>query len=383
MPHNKIILMTPGPTLVDYDILLAMAQPTINHGSPEFEELHKTVISKLKKVFETEGEVILIPGSGTSAMDLALRSVVRGKSKVLVLKAGYFADYLAKGARLLGADVVVEEAPLGMGFSPEALEDALKKHGDVDVIALQHVDTSTSVANPISDLAKVAREHGSRIIVDCVASAGGMRSNLDGWGIDVCFTGSQKALGTPPGLGIVAFSREFSRELEAQNKSLYFDLDMLRKEMESTKNYYVTPAVNLVYGLDRALDLILAEGLEKRFERHRFMASLVRSALMEMGVELVAKEGYRADTVTAAYLPRGVEWSSLYKEMRKRGIEIAGGLGELKGKIFRIGHMGQVGYNELISTIAALERSFNTLGYEVPLGKALTKMQNILASRSE
>lgn len=383
MPHRKLILMTPGPTLVDHEILLAMAKPTVNHVSPEFEEVHRNVLAKLKRVFETNGEVLLIPGSGTSAMELALRSVVEESTNVLVLKTGYFANYLEKGARLLNARVIVEQAPLGSGFTAEALDRALEKHKDVYVVALQHVDTSTSVANPISELAKTAKRHGARIIVDCVASAGGMRSNMDEWGIDVCFTGSQKALGVPPGLGIVAFSEEFSRDLEAKSKSLYFDIDMLRREMETTRNYYVTPSVNLVYALDKALDIILEEGLERRFERHRIMARLVRSALSEMGVSLVAKEGFQADTVTAAYLPEGVDWASLYGEMRKRGIEIAGGLGELKGKIFRIGHMGQVGYNELIATIAALERSFTALGYRVELGRALAKMQSILASINE
>lgn len=383
MPYNRIVLMTPGPTLVDYEILLAMAHSTVNHVSQEFSELHASVLSKLKRVFETDGEVILIPGSGTSAMELGLRSLVGGSTRVLVLRTGYFGDYLAKGARLLGAEVIVEESPLGKGFSPDDLDDALTRHKGVDVVALQHVDTSTSVANPIGELARVVKEHGARIIVDCVASAGGMRSNLDGWRIDVCFTGSQKALGTPPGLGIVAFSKEFTSELESSNKSLYFDLDKLRKEMESTKNYYITPAVNLVYALNKALDIILEEGLERRFKRHRIMADLVRTALSEMGINLVAEEGYRAETVTAAYLPGGVEWTSLYGEMRKRGIEIAGGLGELKGKIFRIGHMGQVGYNELISTLAALERSLHKLGYKIRLGQALARVQEILASKEE
>jgi aspartate aminotransferase-like enzyme len=383
MPHGKLLLMTPGPTLVDFDILLAMAKPTVNHVSPEFDEIHREAVDMLRRVFGTKGGVVILPGSGTSAMELALRSVVKPGSRVLVLRAGYFGGYLEKGVKALGGEPVVAEAQLGSGFTAGDLDRLLERNRDVAAVALQHVDTSTSVANPIKELAETARGWGIPLVVDGVASVGGMEVRMDDWGVDVCFTGSQKALGVPPGLGLVAYSESFTREVEARGQwSLYFSLPDLLREMESTRNYYITPAVNLVYALRESLKTILAEGLGERYRRHKVMAEAVRSALRALGIELVAREGFQADTVTAAYLPGGVEWPSLYREMRARGVEIAGGLGELKGRIFRIGHMGQVGYNELAATIAALERSLKALGADVKLGQGLTALQETLAKHN-
>ncbi len=380
MPHGKILLMTPGPTLVDSEVLLELARATINHVSDEFDSIHLGVVNNLKKIFGTSGDLIVLPGSGTSAMELALRSVVKRGSKVLVLKTGYFAGYLADGVRYLEGSPEIVESELGKGFDGNLLDRIIEKHRDVDVIAFQHVDTSTSVANPVSELAKVAGDWGLRAVVDGVASIGGMEMEMDKWGVDVCFTGSQKALGVPPGLGIVAFGSRFSQELdESSSLSLYFNIPKLRREMQSTKNYYITPAVNLVYGLAKSINNILEEGLENRYKRHRIMAEAVRGAAEKTGLKLVAKEGFQADTVTAIYLPEGVIWPDLYRSMKAKGVEIAGGLGELKGKIFRIGHMGQVGYNEIIATIAALERSLRELGYPTELGTAISHVQQILA----
>ncbi len=380
MPHGKLLLMTPGPTLVDFETLLAMAKPTVNHVSPEFDEIHREAVDMLRRVFGTRGGVVILPGSGTSAMELALRSVVKPGSRVLVLRAGYFGGYLEKGVRALGGEPVVAEAQLGSGFTAGDLDRLLERNRDVAAVALQHVDTSTSVANPIKELAETARRWGIPLVVDGVASVGGMEVRMDDWGVDVCFTGSQKALGVPPGLGLVAYSESFTGEVEARGQwSLYFSLPDLLREMESTRNYYITPAVNLVYALRESLKTILAEGLEERYKRHKVMAEAVRESLKALGINLVAREGFQADTVTAAYLPGGVEWPSLYREMRARGVEIAGGLGELRGRIFRIGHMGQVGYNELVATIAALERSLKALGVDVKLGQGLTALQETLA----
>ncbi len=378
MPHGRIILMTPGPTITDHEILLEIAKPTMSHTSPEFDKIHSEVISGLREVFGTSGEVIVIPGSGTSAMELALRSAVKPGDKVLILRAGFFGDYLASGVEYIGGKPEKYSSSIGKGFTPGDLDRLLEKNKDADAVAFQHVETSTSVANPVKELSRVAKEWGLKVIVDGVASIGGMEMKQDEWGVDVCFTGSQKALGVPPGLGIVAFSKDYSRELETRTNTLYFNIKMLLKEMESTRNYYLTPSVNLIYGLKKSLEIIKNEGLENRFLRHKIMAEAVRNAISYMGLKLVADEEFRADTVTAVYLPENIEWPKLYNGMRSKGIELAGGLGELKGKIFRIGHMGQTSINEIVATIAALERTLLELGYKVRLGQALSKMQETL-----
>ncbi|OWJ55786.1 aspartate aminotransferase [Pyrodictium delaneyi] len=370
--------MTPGPTVVDPDVLLEMARPTMNHVSPEFDELHRETLGLLGRVFGTGGRVILFPGSGTAAMELAVRSVVGPGDRVLVLRAGVFGDYLAEAARSVGARVDVARVEPGKGFTASMLEEYLSG-ASYSAVLFQHVDTSTSVANPVAELARVARRHGARVVVDGVASIGGMEMRMDEWGVDVCFTGSQKALSTPPGLAIVAFREGF--EPRRDTSTLFFNVEKLLAEMESTRNYYLTPAVNLVYGLNRSLKrMIEGEGLGERYRRHRVMAEAVQAAVEALGLQLVAEKPFRARTVTAVYLPRGIEWPRLYTEARRRGVELAGGLGELKGRIFRIGHMGETTVNDIAATIAVLERVLARLGYSVKLGKGLEAMQQVLDS---
>ncbi len=372
--------MTPGPTQVDPDVLLTMSMPVLNHVSSDFDSIHAETLSMLGRVFNTKGEIIVLPGSGTSAMELALRAGIKPGSTVLVLKAGFFGDYLARGVEGIGGKPIIEASDVGYGFTPKEVDELLDKHRDVDAIVLQHVETSTSVANPIKDIARVAGKHGVTLIVDGVASVGGMELDVDGWGVDVVFTGSQKALAAPPGLGIVAFRSGFTPT--TSNNSLYFDVDRLLREMKSTKNYFITPATNMIYALNKSLKLILEEGLDNRFRRHKILAEAVRSSLKALDIELVAKEGFQADTVTAAYIPKGIEWPRLYAEMRARGIEIAGGLGGLKGKIFRIGHMGQADQNDVIATIAALERSLQKLGWKISLGEGLKTLQEVFSKHN-
>ncbi len=366
------ILATPGPTPVEAGILLESARPVLNHVSPEFEEIHAETLDMLKRLFNSGG-VVLIPGSGTAAMELALRMAgVRGR-RVLVLKTGHFGGYLEEGARLLGGVVTSVEAPLGEGFTGSMLEELL---GDgYDVVLFQHVDTSTSVANPLRELVSIARRMGVLTVIDAVASAGGMMIDVDNWGVDIVFTGSQKALSTPPGLGIVAYRSGL--EL-AGDSSLYFNIPKLLKEMESTRNYYITPAVTLVRSLHASLKRIHREGMEARARRHQVLAEAVRAGVEALGLELVAKEGWRADTVTAIHLPEGVEWSRLYAEARKRGVELAGGLGSLKGRIFRIGHMGEASPGYVVAVLAAVERSLARLGYRVKMGASLAAAQEVL-----
>lgn len=369
--------MIPGPSIVDPETLLDMAKPTLSHVSAEFDQIHKDTLTALKKVFGTDGDVVVIPGSGTAAIELAVRTSIKVGEKVLVLKAGYFADYLVDAAKRLGADVTVVQSPTGRGFTSEEVEKLLKE-GRYSAVLLQHVETSTSVANHVKDVARKAKEFGAKVVVDGIASIGGMEMKMDEWGVDVCLTGSQKALAVPPGLAIVAYRKGFTPLSE--NETLYFNISKLMKEMESTRNYYITPAVNMVYALNTSLKKILGEGLEVRYRRHEVLARAVQKGIEALGIKLVAEEPFRAHTVTAAYLPDGVEWAKFYSEMKARGVEIAGGLGELRGKIFRIGHMGEVTANDVIATLASLERSLAKLGYKVELGSAVRAAQEVLHS---
>jgi aspartate aminotransferase-like enzyme len=371
--------MIPGPTPVDPQVLLASALPVISHTSPDFDEIHSDALRMLAKVFGTKGRVVVLPGSGSLAMEFAARSIVEERGeRALVLKAGFFGGYLERALRAAGAEVRVAEAPVGRGFTRSDLA-RLMDEAEASIVAFQHVETSTSVANPVAELAEEAKRRGAKVLVDGVASIGGMEMRMEEWGVDVCLTGSQKALSTPPGLAIVAYSSKASRLLDRDGEGLYFDFKRVALEMESTRNYHFTPAVNLVVALRESLKRILSEGLEARYRRHRALARAVRAGIEAMGLRLVAEEGFRADTVTAVWLPEGVEWPKLYAEMRARGVEIAGGLGELKGRIFRIGHMGEVDSNDVTATLAALERSLRALGFKVELGAGVKAAQEVLA----
>ncbi|MCE4611915.1 MAG: alanine--glyoxylate aminotransferase family protein [Desulfurococcales archaeon] len=373
------LLMIPGPTPVAPEVLLSSAAPVISHTSPEFDEIHSDALRMLAKVFETKGPIVLLPGSGSLAMEFASRSIVEERGeKALVLKAGYFGGYLEKALRAAGAEVKVVEAPLGRGFRSEDLARALDESG-ASIVAFQHVETSTSVANPVGELAGEAKRKGAKVLVDGVASIGGMEMRMEEWGVDVCLTGSQKALSTPPGLAIVAYSSKAKRLLERDGEGLYFDFKAVAREMESTRNYHFTPAVNLVIALRESLRRILSEGLAERYRRHKVLARAVQAGVEALGLKIVAEEGFRADTVTAIWLPEGIQWPKLYAEMKARGVEIAGGLGELKGRIFRIGHMGEVDANDVTATLAALERSLRRQGYKVELGVGVKAAQEVLA----
>ncbi len=372
---GRFLLMIPGPSLVDPETMLEMTKPTLSHVSAEFDSIHREALDMLKKVFGTSGDVVVIPGSGTAAIELAVRTSVRPGERVVVLKAGYFADYLADAARRIGAEVSVVDAPVGRGFTEDDVERVISQ-GGFSTVLLQHVETSVAVANPVDRIARKAKEFGAKVIVDGIASIGGMEISMDSWGVDVCLTGSQKALAVPPGLAVVAYRGGFTPLTD--NESLYFNITKLLKEMESTRNYYITPAVNLVYALNSSLKRILAEGLQQRYRRHEALAKAVQRGLEALGLRLVAEEGFRANTVTATYIPEGIEWAKLYSEMHSRGVEIAGGLGPLRGRIFRIGHMGEVTANDVVATLAALERALAKLGYRVEFGASVRAAQQVL-----
>ncbi|MEM2025499.1 MAG: alanine--glyoxylate aminotransferase family protein [Desulfurococcaceae archaeon] len=373
MPRH--LLMIPGPSITDPQTLLDMAQPTISHVSAEFDEMHKKSQEILTKVFGTQGRVVIIPGSGTAGLELAIRTSIRRGERVLVLKTGYFGDYLVDGARSVGAEVSVVRSPLGKGFRGTDVEQLLER-GKYNALMFQHVETSVSVANPVAEISRAAKRSGAKVIVDGVASIGGMEMKMEDWGVDVCVTGSQKGLAVPPGLAIVAYSKEFTPL--ADNDTLYFNIAKLLKEMETTRNYYVTPAVNMVYALYSSLKRLEQEGIESRYMRHRVLADAVQKGLEAIGLKLVAEEPYRAHTVTAVYLPEGVEWGKFYSEVHARNIEIAGGLGGLRDKIFRVGHMGEVTANDVIATLATIERSLSKLGYKFELGASVREAQKVL-----
>jgi len=370
MSAERQLVMIPGPTNVDPSVLRALARPTTSHVSPSFVATFRGALENLKKVMKTSGDVFVIAGSGTLAMEMAVSNVVEPDDKVLVVSNGYFGDRFTDVVSRFtdGAEKLSFE--WGKAADPHKIKEKLEagKHKAVIVV---HVDTSTGVANDIREIARVVKEQGALFILDTVCSLGGMDIRVDEWGIDICLTGSQKALAVPPGLAILSASKE---ALDARIKrkakvpSYYMDFENWLPVMRDPSKYFATPPVNMIYGFAQSLEMILNEGLEKRFARHIAIARAMRSALGEIGLGIVAEENRRADTMTAAYYPSGVEDEAFRGSMARHGIVVAGGLGQLRGKIFRVGHMGNVSPNDLVATIGAIEASLSQLGYSFEVG---------------
>lgn len=376
---ERFLLMIPGPTFSEQSVLLSLAKVTRSHVSGEFENILKESLEILRKILNTDGEVVVMPGSGTSAMEFSIANFVEPGSKVLNLVSGYFGEYFIQATKARGGIPVEVRCKLGQGFKGDGLRELLEKEG-AKVLTVQHVETSTGVANHIMKIGEELKNTETIYVVDAVASLGGMEINMREWGIDVVFTGSQKALAVPPGLAIIGLSKRAVELIEEKKKDLFFfDGRRWLAMMRNVRNYFSTMPVNMIYALNESLKRILSEGLENRYLRHKVIAEAIRGGLEAMGLNILADREFRSDTVTAVWLPEKIRFQDLSNEMSRRNIVIAGGLGELSGKIFRIGHMGVVNSNDAISVIAALERSLSKLNYPVKLGSGVEAAQQILS----
>lgn len=359
--------------------LLSLARITRSHVSGEFESILRESLEMLKKILNTDGEVIIMPGSGTSAMEFSIANFVDPGSKALNLISGYFGEYFVQATRARGGVPVEVRSRLGQGFKGDGIRELVERE-KTEVLTVRHVETSTGVANHIKKIGEELKNTETIYIVDAVASLGGTEINMREWGIDVVFTGSQKALAVPPGLAIIGLSKRAVESIENKKKDLFFfDGRRWLAMMRNVRNYFSTMPVNMVYALNESLKRILTEGLENRYLRHKVIAEAVRGGLEAMGLNIVADKEFRSDTVTAVWLPDKIRFQDLSSEMAQRNIVIAGGLGELAGKIFRVGHMGVVNSNDAVSTIAALERSLSRLNYPVRLGSGVEAAQQILS----
>lgn len=378
---ERFLLMIPGPTFSEQSVLLSLARVTRSHVSGEFENVLRESLEMLKKVLNTDGEVIIMPGSGTLAMEFSIANFVDPGSKVLNLVSGYFGEYFVQATRARGGVPVEVRSQLGQGFRGDGIQELIEKE-KTEVLTVQHVETSVGVANHIKKIGEELKNTNTIYIVDAVASLGGMEINMREWRIDVVFTGSQKALAVPPGLAIVGLSKRAVELIEDKNRKkdlFFFDGRRWIAMMRNVRNYFSTMPVNMVYALNESLRRVLSEGLENRYLRHKVIAEAIRGGLEAMGLNIVAGSEFRSDTVTAVWLPDKIRFQDLSNEMAQRNIVIAGGIGELAGKIFRIGHMGVVNSNDAISTIAALERSLSRLNYPIRLGSGVEAAQQILS----
>ncbi len=333
-------LFIPGPTHVVDEILEAMAMPMIGHRDTLYSDLHGEVVGKLKKFLHTDGHIYLSTSSSTGMMEGSIRNLVN--KKVLMTDCGAFSKRWAEIAELNGKDIEVIKVEMGQAITPEMVDEYLSK-GGFEAVCITHNETSTGVMNPIKEIGTLVKEKypDVMVLVDAVSSMAGTDIKVDEWGLDVVLAGTQKAFALPPGLCVVTVSdRALERSASVENKGYYFNFEVLEKK--AVKNQTpATPAISLVNALNVQMDRIFAEGPENRFQRHLDMAEHVRSWTRK-NFALYSDENYLSPTVTNVHNTREIDVVALNKALAERGAMISNGYGALKGKCFRIAHMGDL-----------------------------------------
>lgn len=347
-------LRVPGPTPIPEPVREALAKPMINHRGPEFADLIQRVTRRLKTFFQTTHDVLLLTASGTGGLEAAIVNTLSPGDRVLAVSIGYFGDRFAEIARVYGADVVTLSAPPGQAAPPSAVAQALEASGPFQAVLVTHNETSTGVTNDLAAIAEVVRPSGALLLVDGVSSVGAIDLRTDAWGCDVVITGSQKGWMVPPGLAMVSVSpRAWEAYRLARMPRYYWDLGKARAALEKGQTP-ATPALSIIYALDAALALMEQEGLAQIFSRHQHCADRIRQGVKSLGLELFADEAHASNTVTAITVPADVDAARWLGLLRAEGVILAGGQGNLAGKIIRIGHLGWIHDSDVDEILAAL-----------------------------
>jgi aspartate aminotransferase-like enzyme len=369
---EKRYLLTPGPTPVPPEVLAAMAQPVVHHRSPDFRPVYERCLARLREVFRTERDVLLFGSSGTGTMESAIANLCSPGDRVLAVVAGSFGKRWTAIAEAYGLEVERVEYEWGEVPSADDVAARLGELGGVTAVLMTQSETSTGVVADVQAIAAAATEAGALGVVDAVSSLGAVPLETDAWGIDAAVSGSQKALMTPPGLAMVAIS-ERAWERRGTSPRFYFDWERTRKAQANLDAPF-TPPVSLVAGLDVALGLLLDGGLDAAFDRHRRLGRACREGAKAMGLELFSPDDDSSAVVTAIRAPAGIDATEVVQTLRDRfGITIANGQEHLKGKVFRIGHIGWFDVFDITTALAAAELVLGDLGADIERGAAVTR----------
>ncbi|MCB4205539.1 alanine--glyoxylate aminotransferase family protein [Deferribacterales bacterium Es71-Z0220] len=375
----KKYLLAPGPTMVPERVLLDMAMPVIHHRTSEFSKIFSEAREKLKKVFGTKEDVLILASSGTAAMEAAVVNTLSVGDKVLVVNAGKFGLRWKEIATTFGLDVVSIDLEWGRSVTPYQIEEKLIEHPDIKAVLMQASETSTTVYHPVEEIAKiVSLRENMLLIVDGITSVGVVETKMDEWGVDIIVSGSQKAFMLPPGLSFIAMSKKAWKMAESSNIPKYY-LN-LKKELKSQQKDTTawTPAVNLIIGLNTALGMMLDEGLENVYKRHAICAEATREAMKALGFELLAKN-IPSNAATGIILPEDFDGGKFVKYMREDiGVTFAGGQDHLKGKIIRISHLGYHDIFDTIVAVSALELGFKKFGLDIEFGRGVGACQEVI-----
>ena len=340
------ILMGPGPSNVSGEVYDALSTPIIGHLDPDFLSMMDEIGGMLREVFQTKNRLTIpMSGTGSSGMETAFVNVVEPGDIVIIGINGVFGERMCDVASRCGAKAVRVEAPWGDIIEPDAFISALKKNPGAKAAALVHAETSTGARQPLEEAGKYLSGTETLFLVDAVTSLAGCDLRIDEWGVDICYSGTQKCLSVPPGISPVTFSEKAERALAAKKskvQSWYLDLGMICKYWGSERVYHHTAPVSMLFALREGLRVILEEGLAKRFERHERLGAQLAERLYTMGFEPFAREGYRLPMLSSVFLPEGVDDAETRRRLlEEHKIEVGPGLGETKGKIWRVGLMGE------------------------------------------
>ena len=371
---EKRYLMTPGPTPVPPQVLAAMALPIVHHRSPDFKPTYRQCLDRLKDVYRTQGEVLLYTASGTAGLESVVANLTSPGDRVVAVSAGYFGERWAEIARVYGCDVDHIAYEWGETPSADDLAARLAELGGASTVLVTQSETSTGVVCDVRAFAVAAKEAGALIAVDAISSLGAVPCETDEWGLDSVVSGSQKALMTPPGLATVSVSNAAWKARErAASTRFYLDWERTREAQESLDAPF-TPAVSIVVALNVALGLILERGLAAAFEEHVRLGRACREGMKAMGLELFSPDDDSSAVVTTVRVPEPVDGAQLLLDLRDRfGITLAPGQGPLKGKVFRVGHLGYYDVFDITTALAGIELALAEAGADIERGVAVTR----------
>jgi aspartate aminotransferase-like enzyme len=372
-------LRTPGPTSLPSAVREAAGRQMINHRGPEFAAMLGRISTGLRPYFGTANEILLLTCAGTGGLEAAIVNTLSPGDRVLGVSIGAFGDRFAKIASAYGADVTKVDVEWGRAADPDDLSAALRNapEGGYRAVLLTHNETSTGVMNPLADLAASVRSIAPEalILVDGVSGLGAVPFEQDAWGLDVVVSGSQKAWMVAPGMAFASLSeRAWQAAESARMPRFYLDLRAHRTSAASGETPW-TPAVGIVFQLDAAIGLMADEGADAIFARHAACAAATRAGLEALGFELFAEPAHRSQTVTAAWIPDGLEWKPFNADLKRRKLVLAGGQGRLTGKILRVGHLGTVTLDEILGCISILEEVSLLHGRDIVPGAAVAAAQ--------
>lgn len=377
MPNQEILLV-PGPTPVVDEIYDALNGETRGHTDPRFVKIFQNAISQTKELLNTDGEVFILAGSGTLAMEMAIVNTVAKGEKLLVISHGYFGDRFTQLANAYDIEVDVLQSEWGKQVDPKLVEEAVANN-QYKAVTITHADTSTGVMSNLDKLVPIIKKSGALVILDGVVATAALDESMNkeygnnpNYTIDIVLTGSQKAIGMPPGLAIVAFNKNALKAREKLKKvpAYYMDIKNWIPIMNDPSKYFATPPVNMIYAYNEALKIVLEEGMEKREKRHIAFGRAIRAALKSYEMKPLADEDVAAPTLSCLLYPEGVDDVAFRKMLASKGIIVAGALAHLNGKAFRIGHMGNTTEEMLEKAIVVIGEVLQQLELDVDIEKA-------------